>query len=323
MEIIRGKQPKALKLLVYGPEGIGKSTFASQMPKPVFIDTEGSTTHMDVARTPTPKSWSAVKQQVQYFISHPDELGTLVIDTADWAEKLCVKSVCSEKNVSGIEDFGYGKGYVYVEEEFARFLHMQEELVARGVNVCLTAHALVRKFELPEEQGAYDRWGLKLTQKVASLCKEWSDIILFANYKIFVVNVDNNGAQKGKNKASGGQRVMHTCHHPCWDGKNRFGLPEELPFDYQQIAHLFQPAAPKAAAQAPAAEPASPPQGIAPQLWQLMQMHGVTEAQIQKAVTARGYYPANTPIANYDPAFVEGVLVGAWDQVHKMILEDK
>ena len=94
MDLIRGRKPAAaLKVVLYGPEGIGKSTFASMFPRPVFIDTEGSTSHMDVTRTPTPRSWTELNLQVDYFIQHPQELGTLVIDTADWAEKLCTEQL--------------------------------------------------------------------------------------------------------------------------------------------------------------------------------------------------------------------------------------
>ena len=66
-------------------------------------------------------------------------------------------------------------------------------------------------------------------------------MVLFANYKTFVVNVDGQGAQKGKNKAQGGKRVMYTAHHCCWDAKNRYGLPEELPFEYAGIRHIIEP----------------------------------------------------------------------------------
>ena len=86
----------------------------------------------------------------------------------------------------------------------------------------LTAHAQIKKFEQPDELGAYDRWELKLEKKTAPLTKEWADMVLFANYKTMVVNVDNQGAAKGKNKAQGGQRVMFTTHHPAWDAKNRY-----------------------------------------------------------------------------------------------------
>lgn len=241
MKIIRGKIPSAKKTIIYGPEGIGKSTLASRFPDPVFIDTEGSTKDMDVARTEAPSSWDMLLDQVKYFISHPTELKTLVIDTADWAEQLCSVHICDKYQKSGIEDFGYGKGYVFLQEEFGRLLNLLTELVEKsGVHVVLTAHAKMRKFEQPDEMGAYDRWEMKLSKQVAPIVKEWADMVLFANYKTFVVNVDGQGAQKGKNKAQGGKRVMYTTHHSCWDAKNRYGLPDEVPFDYESIRHILE-----------------------------------------------------------------------------------
>lgn len=243
MQIIRGKIPCAKKTVIYGPEGIGKSTLASRFPDPVFIDTEGSTKDMDVARTPAPSSWQMLMEQVRYFISHPDAFKTLVIDTADWAEQLCVTDICSRFQKAGIEDFGYGKGYTYLQEEFGRLLNLLSELVEqKGVNVVLTAHAKMRKFEQPDELGSYDRWEMKLTKQVAPMVKEWADMVLFANYKTLVVNVDGQGAQKGKNKAQGGKRVMYTTHHCCWDAKNRYGLADEVPFEYGSIRHIIEQA---------------------------------------------------------------------------------
>lgn len=240
MEIIRGKIPGAKKIVCYGPEGIGKSTFAAQFPDPLFIDTEGSTKDMDVARTPAPSSWMMLMEQVQYVKNHPDICRTLVIDTADWAEHLCIEQICDKKKISGIEDIGFGKGYTYVQEEFGRLLNLLEEVVKVGINAVITAHAKMRKFELPDELGSYDRWEMKLTKQTAPLVKEWADMVLFANYKTFVVNVDGQGAQKGKNKAQGGKRVMYTTHHSCWDAKNRYGLADEVPFEYETIRHIIE-----------------------------------------------------------------------------------
>lgn len=231
MEIIRGKIPCAKKVVIYGPEGIGKSTFASQFPDPVFIDTEGSTNSMDVARLPKASSWQMILQQVDYVRTHPEVCKTLVIDTIDWAEAMCVQHICDKHRKNGIEDFGYGNGYVYVKEELGRFLNKLSEVVEANINVVLTAHAQIRKFEQPDELGAYDRWELKLGKKTSSqtspLIKEWADMLLFANYKTFSVAVDDKGK---KRKAKGGERVMYTSHHACWDAKNRYGLPEEVPF---------------------------------------------------------------------------------------------
>lgn len=241
MEIIRGKIPCAKKVVIYGPEGIGKSTFASKFPNPLFIDTEGSTKDMDVARTPSPSSWAMLKEQINYVVSHPDICKTLVIDTADWAEQMCVEDICSRHQKHGIEDFGYGNGYVYVKEEFGRFLNLLEDVISKGINVVLTAHAQLRKFEQPDELGAYDRYEMKLGKKTSSqttpLVKEWADMVLFANYKTYSVATDKDGK---KHKAQGGRRVMYTQHHPCWDAKNRYGLPEEVDFDYSVIAPIIE-----------------------------------------------------------------------------------
>jgi hypothetical protein len=200
---------------------------------------------MDVARFPEASSWQMLLDQIDYVKNHPDICGTLVIDTIDWAEQMCIESICDKHNKNGIEDFGYGNGYVYVKEEFGRFLNRLSDVVKAGVNVVLTAHAQIRKFEQPDEMGAYDRYELKLGKKTSSqtspLVKEWSDMLLFANYKTYSVSVDEKGK---KHKAQGGMRVMYTQHHPCWDAKNRYGLADELPFEYEEIAHIISGSGP-------------------------------------------------------------------------------
>lgn len=323
LKIHTGKAGGALKVVVYGPEGIGKSTLAAHFPRPVFIDTEGSTRHMDVSRTDKPSSWTMLMEQVQYIRSNPGVCSTLVIDTADWAEQLCIASICADKKLSGIEDMGYGKGYVYLAEEFGRLLNLLEEIVGRGVHVVLTAHAMMRKFEQPDEMGAYDRWELKLQKKTSALVKEWSDLLLFANYKTMSVATDEKGK---KFKAQGGRRVMYTSHHPCWDAKNRLGLPEELPLDFSALAQYIAPAAAPAT---PVTPPSAPPPSPAPQeetkpqdnaealkaLRDLMQANDVREYEIQAAFAARGYFPGDTPLDNLPGDFIQGVLVGAWSQV--------
>lgn len=240
MQIIRGKLPGAKKIVVYGPEGIGKSTFAAQFPDPVFIDTEGSTKDMDVARLPEPSSWTMIMEEVSEVIKTPTLCRTLIIDTADWAEMLCTTSVCDKNHKSSIEEFGYGKGYIYIQEDFGKLLNLLTDVIKTGINVVLTAHAKMRKFEQPDEMGAYDRWEMKLSKGVAPMVKEWADMVLFCNYKTMVVNVDGQGTQKGKNKAQGGKRVMYTTHHSCWDAKNRYGLPDEVPFEYDAIRHIVE-----------------------------------------------------------------------------------
>lgn len=345
MEIIKGRLSKPQKIIVYGPEGVGKSTFASQSPDPLFIDTEDSTITMNVARFPRPSSWTMLLSQAEHVKQNPGICKTLVVDTADWGERLCIDHLCARDKKDGLEGWGYGKGYVYLEEEYGRLLNKLQEIIEVGINVIMTAHAIIKKIEQPEEMGGYDHWQMKLEKKTMPLLKEWADIILFANYKVLVVNVDNQGVQKGKNKAQGGKRVMYTTHTPWWDAKNRHGLKDELPFDFAEIAHCI-PGRTEQPPELPKAPPAlstpkpevlemkqetvkqDPPKvetpkqevlGLSKALADLMAIEKVTVEEIQQAVASKGYYPVNTPIENYDPSFINGVLVGAWPQVFGII----
>ena len=350
MKITRGKIRSALKVVLYGPEGVGKSTFASHFPDPVYIDTEGSTKHLDVGRFPAPQNWTELLNEVDEVVRDPSICRTLVIDTADWAEAQAVRHVCAKHKKGGIEDFGYGKGYVYLGEEFEKLLEALDRVIAQDVNVLLLAHAKMRKFEQPDEMGAYDRWEMKLSKNTAPLVKEWADMMLFANFKTIVVKRDD-----GKSKAQGGSaRVMYTTHHACWDAKNRQGLPDELPLDFGQITHLFggMPDVEKPAPGTQLAGPApaltgEPPEnkdavipelvmpsnlpegdhseldGILPELAQLMIANKVDPVDLQLVVADKGYYPVDTPIVNYDTAFVKGVLIGAWPQVLQMIEQSR
>ena len=127
--VTTGVQTAPVKTVLYGPEGIGKSTFASHFPSPVFIDTEGGTKRLNVARLPQPTSWAMLLDEVAEVRKGNVPCSTLVIDTADWAERLCIQAVCARAKVNGIEDFGYGKGYTYVKEEFSKLLDALEEVL--------------------------------------------------------------------------------------------------------------------------------------------------------------------------------------------------
>lgn len=341
-EITSGKMTRAKKIVIYGPEGIGKSTLASKFPRPVFIDTEGSTSNLNVDRLPKPSSWEMLKEEIGFVIKEK-KWKTLVIDTIDWAERICCEALCNKYEKKGVEDFGYGNGFTYMNEEIGRFLNLLDEVINAGINVVLTAHSQIIKFEQPEEAGAYDRWELKLgikktEKRTAALVKEWADMVLFINYKTYAVAVDDKGK---KHKGAGGKRVIYTSHHPCWDAKNRFDLPEEMPCDFSSIAHLFEedpitienPT--KDVIQkieemfSEAVETDDTPaktnldESIPKALRDLMQSNGVSDEEIRKTVSAKGYYPFDTPISSYDPDFINGCLVGAWEQVYQSIKNNK
>ena len=258
MNISRGPVKTAIRVGIYGTEGVGKTTFAANFPGVVFIDTEGSTKHMDVARFDPPETLNDVQDQLAYVLGNPEKIGTVVIDTVDWLERLIFKAVCDEKKIQNIEDIGYGKGYVYAKQKLQGLLDILDLIIQRGVHVVLVCHSMIRKFELPDEMGSYDRYTLKLNEKnIAPLIKEWVDMLLFVNYKTDIVTASDGKTKKGK---GGQKRVMYANHNACWDAKNRFGLPDEMPFDYAQIAHLFGECAPVEAQEVPIEKPAPIPQ---------------------------------------------------------------
>lgn len=234
LPILRGRIARPQRGVIYGPEGVGKSTLASQFPAPVFIDAEGGTAQLDVDRFPQPREWRDITSAVDRLSTSEHPFRTLVIDTADWAEKLLSEHICRKTEKDSLEDFGYGKGWTYLGEEWGRFLASLEPLRERGMHILFLAHATIRKFEQPDAAGAYDRFELKLSKGCAAQLKEWCDIQLFANYYTKVTETD------GKRRAVGGrERQLHTTHSAAYDAKNRHGLPETIPMSFAGLASVF------------------------------------------------------------------------------------
>lgn len=317
LNITKGKINRAQKVVIYGSEGIGKSSLAACFPDPLFIDTEGGTAQMDVRRIDKPQSWEELLAIVQEVAATPDVCKSLILDTADWAEQLIVSFLCTKYKQNSIESFGYGKGYTYLAEEFTKLLYAFDRVIAANIHVVITAHAKMRKFEQPDEMGAYDRWEMKLSKQVAPLLKEWCDLLLFCNYQTFVVTSENN-----TQKAQGGKRVMYTSHHPAWDAKNRVHLPEVLELDYKHIAHIFAEQSDKSNTAKSAGETKAAPTA-AEALREVLEKAGVTETEIQQVVAARGKYPVTTTIDEYPDEFIFGYVIKYWNQIMQLITKNR
>lgn len=348
MEITRGKVAKAQKVVVYGPEGIGKTTFAASFPDPLFIDSEGGTYHLDVARFGRPSTWQMLMEQIAWARDNASPGSTLVVDTLDWAERLCAEHVCRDQGLDGIEAAGYGKGYVYVKEAFAKMLDALSDVAERGVNVVCTAHACISKFEPPDSEAPYDRWSLKLNDSkrssVAAIVKEWADALLFANYKTSIE------VQGGKARAVSSRRVLFCNHSAAFDAKNRWGLPNEVPFAFESVAahiagatgaraterdrgqaagltqernpvghaeHKPPVQAPEAGAERPAqaggAKTGAAVDRLA-QLRELMAEADIDDALMMRTVESQRYVPNGTPLENYRPELLDR-LISKWGAV--------
>jgi len=310
-EIIQGEEKLPIKLGIYGAEGIGKTSLANELPDPLFIDTENGSARINCRRIKT-SSWENLIAIVKSVIDNPSICKTLVIDTLDKAESFCIDYLCQKFRKANIEDWGYGRGYTILQDEVNRLFELLNKVIAVGIHVVVIAHGKPRKFELPEEAGAFDRWELKLTRQVGPLFKEWCDILLFCNYKTYVVTTDNN-----TKKAQGGKRVMYTTHHACWDAKNRFNLPDELELSFKPIAHLF---ANEVEVQSKTQEVKieEKPTNLI-KLQSMIAEAGITENSLKVVVATKGHYSLDDDISTYSDEFITRWIIPNWSKIIQTI----
>ena len=232
MKITKGKQQRAQRVVLYGVESVGKSTFAAQFPNPLFLDIEGGTSHLNVDRCDI-GSWKQLTESLAE--AKATDYQTIVIDSADWAERLCVEDLLATSKKTSIEDFGFGKGWVMVAERMSRMLTSVDALIEAGKNVVLIAHSKIVRFEAPDALAAYDRYELKLSKQSSPLLKEFADELWFLRFKTKV-----STSETGKGKGIGGkERILLTTHSAAYDAKTRSGLAEELPLEWASVSHLF------------------------------------------------------------------------------------
>lgn len=240
MKILSGKLKRPQRVVIYGVESVGKSTFAAQFPRPLFLDIEGGTNHLSVDRAEI-NSWRELADAITEVKETVYE--TVVIDSADWAERLAVEDLLATHKKQSIEDFGFGKGWVMVAEKVSRFLTALDGLIDNGRNVVLIAHSKVQRVEPPDLLAAYDRYELKLSKQSSPLVKEWADELWFFRFKTKAIQQDG-----GKAKGIGGkERVIYTTHSAAYDAKTRSGLAEEIPMAWESVAHIFATAPAKVA----------------------------------------------------------------------------
>lgn len=336
---------KGIKTLIYGVEGVGKSTLASKFPKAVFLDTEGSTDKYNfVERYPTPTSIAMLVDECN-DIATSGEYQTIVIDTFDKVEQMIADELCTKSNKQSLEDFGYGAGYSELDERVGKLLNFFQDLVNKGINITILAHAKTKNFDSPLGDGSYTRYELKLgaktTQRTASFLKEWADMILFCNYKVQVIE------NKDKKKHGyGGERCMYTTHSPAYDAKNRFGLDNELPLDFKSIEHIFKMNQSQSKNEQPidvnlkpisedkvAIEPKAaelnvetiyqPTEYTEDELKQLeilpkalvdlMKADNIKPSEIMDFTVSKGIVTKNTPLSNYPKEYLE-FLTTKWDE---------
>ena len=237
--ITKGREAQPPRIMIYGSEGVGKSTFAALAPNPVFVQTEDGLSEIDCSKFPLAKSFDDVVLQLQAVRDEQHDYGTVVIDSLDWLERLVWDRVCADYGVKSIEkaDGGYGKGYVHALTYWRQIVSILNDIRSkRGMAVILIAHAAVERFEDPEH-AAYDRYTPRIHKKACSLICEWVDAVLFASRRLRVDSTTGKAAPVG---ADGGERILRTNGSPACIAKNRFGPPTELPLSWAAFVEALK-----------------------------------------------------------------------------------
>lgn len=240
-----GKIAQPFLGVVFGVDGVGKSTFAAQMPSPIFLGTEQGTANLDVHRFPQPQSFQDVLSFIKALMTEEHNYQTLIVDSLDWLEPLVwdhVVYAAQNSKIKNIEDFGYGKGFVAANEEWRKMISLVSQLrEKKKMNFLAIAHCQVKAAQDPQAMNDYNRYVLKLNEKAAALWREFVDCVLFANFETLTAE-----DKKGKVRALGdGARCLYTERRPAFDAKNRFGLPFQMPLDWVELKEHLEAANPE------------------------------------------------------------------------------
>lgn len=247
---------KPPRIVIYGPHGVGKNTFASSAPKPVMINIEdGQPVGLEITAFPQAKTFGDVMEAMTALYSEEHDFQTLIVDSLDWLEPLVWAETIRRNNETpgakqwaSIEDAGYGKGYVATLEVWRDYLEAVNALRAdKGMAIIQTAHAEVKRFDSPESE-PYDRYQIKLDKRASALVQEHADMVLFANFKPAAVVKTEVGMKKIARAIGTGDRVIYTEERPAFLAKNRHQLPDQLPLSWAALADAMAASTPQAEA---------------------------------------------------------------------------
>jgi hypothetical protein len=231
--VVKGGTQKVLqpRIVLYAPAGVGKSTFGSRLPKPIFIDFDRGVDDVNVDRIPGPKTWADALSIIRSIAAAPGDYKSLVIDTVDPLEEMAIDHVAMEagKTFAKMND-DYGSGYIAVAMAWKLFLAELDAARKNGLLVCLLGHAIVRQASDPT-LGSFDQFTSQLGKKTWALTQRWADLVGFAQFDSALV--DKKDEQR---VIVTGKRVLHTTRGSGFEAKNRFSLSSRIDLSWDALS---------------------------------------------------------------------------------------
>lgn len=209
MQIISGITPTAPKVMLYSLAGVGKSTLAAKMSKPLFLDFEGGLNYIDCQRTEQYQDLeSFYKDLKELYYTKEREYDTLVIDSVDWLVRKTVEQAAGISAVKLDETLnrsngGYGNGKQVLENHIrTKLLPMLVALNKKGYGICLIAHA-ERKVMMDAEGVNSEQITPKIDINTMNVFVEWCDNIFYmkkdaAGKRTIVLESDDTALAKNR-----------------------------------------------------------------------------------------------------------------------------
>jgi hypothetical protein len=234
--ILKNTAMAAPRIMVYGVEGIGKSTFGAGAPNPIYILTEDGLGSLNVDHFPLATSFQDVMDAIASLYKENHAFETVVIDSLDWLEAIIQREIEQKYDA---KDLAYGKGSLIAAERWREILDGLNALRNdKGMAVILIAHTTIKRFDSPEVE-PYDRYQPKLQERSNAVVREWADAVLFANYKTIVKKDDVGFNQTNNRGISTGERLLFTSERPAYMAKNRYNMPESIPLSWDAFAEAI------------------------------------------------------------------------------------